>query len=52
VHCAGLDTMILLDDGVEYGSKVLVAVPVTSIDATVLVIKEQSASSCLTQSEA
>merc|ERR1719370_1158686 len=46
------DAMVLLDQGIEYESKVLVAVPVSSVDATVLVVKFNSTSNSLRQSEA
>merc|ERR1719385_24355 len=44
--------MILLDERIKDFSKVLVAVPVSSVDATVLVIKLDRTSNCLCQSEA
>jgi len=39
----GADSMVLLDEGVENGGKVLVGVPVSGVDATVLVVKLNSA---------
>jgi len=47
----GRDSVVLLDDGIEDGGKVLVGVPVTSIDSTVLVIKLNSTSNGLDESK-
>jgi len=44
--------MIFLNDGIEHLSKVLVAVPVTSVDATVLIVKHSSTGDGLLQGEA
>merc|ERR1719430_818128 len=52
VHSVWRDAMIFLDERIKDFSKVLVAVPVSSIDATVLVVKLDRTSNCLCQSEA
>jgi len=57
VHVAGVlsigaDAMVLLDQGVEHVGEVLVGVPVTSIDTTVLVVELNSAGNGLGQGEA
>ena len=49
---AGRDAMVLLDDGIEDLGEVLVGVPVSSIDAAVLVVKLNGASNALCQGEA
>ena len=48
----GRDAMVLLDDGIEDLGEVLVGVPVSSIDAAVLVVKLNGASNALCQGEA
>jgi len=45
------DSVVLLDDGIKDRSEVLVRVPVTSIDSTVLVVKFNSTSNGLDKSE-
>merc|ERR1712012_1103602 len=52
VPCRGTDSVVLLDQGVEDGGKVLVGVPVTSVDAAVLVVELNGASDGLDESEA
>merc|ERR1719249_260796 len=47
----GADSVVLTDERVEDGGKVLVGVPVTSVDATVLVVKLNSTSNCLDKGE-
>merc|ERR1712197_14219 len=56
VHVGGVlgvsgDAVVLLDDGIEDLGEVLVGVPVTSIDATVLVVELNGAGSCLGNGE-
>merc|ERR1719476_62873 len=48
----GADSVVFADEGVEDGSKVLVRVPVTSVDAAVLVVELNGASDGLDESEA
>merc|ERR1711922_95915 len=48
----GADSVVFADEGVENGGKVLVGVPVTSVDAAVLVIELNSASDGLDEGEA
>merc|ERR1712165_696817 len=45
------DSMVLLDDWIKYRGKVLVGVPVSSIDTTVLVIKFNSTGNSLNEGE-
>jgi len=45
------DSMVLLDDWIKYRGKVLVGVPVSSIDTTVLVIKFNSTGNSLDEGE-
>merc|ERR1719317_1682115 len=48
----GADSMVFADEGVEDGGKVLVRVPVTSVDAAVLVVELNGASDGLDEGEA
>merc|ERR1712012_187491 len=48
----GADSMVFADEGVEDGGKVLVGVPVTGVDAAVLVVELNSASDGLDEGEA
>merc|ERR1719317_158194 len=48
----GADSVVFADEGVEDGSKVLVRVPVTSVDAAVLVVELNGASDGLDEGEA
>merc|ERR1719317_1769476 len=48
----GADSVVFADEGVEDGSKVLVRVPVTSVDAAVLVVEFNGASDRLDEGEA
>merc|ERR1719317_1522917 len=48
----GADSVVFADEGVEDGSKVLVGIPVTSVDAAVLVVELNSASNGLDEGEA
>ena len=48
----GADSVVFADEGVEDGSKVLVRVPVTGVDAAVLVVELNGASDGLDESEA
>merc|ERR1711899_556486 len=48
----GADSVVFADEGVEDGSKVLVRVPVTSVDAAVLVVELNSTSDGLDEGEA
>ena len=57
VHVSGVlrvssNAMVLLDQRIKHVGKDLVGVPVTSVDATVLVSKVNSAGNCLAESEA
>merc|ERR1719328_736802 len=52
VHCVGRDAMVLLNKWVEDFSEVLVAVPISSVDSTMLVVKLHCASNSLGKSEA
>merc|ERR1711936_1024735 len=47
----GADSVVLLDQGVEHRGEVLVGVPVTSVDTTVLVVELNSASNGLSKGE-
>merc|ERR1719431_698110 len=47
----GADSVVLLDQGVEHRGEVLVGVPVTSVDTTVLVVEPNSASNGLSKGE-
>jgi len=56
IHVRGMlgvsrDSVVLLDDGIEDRGEVLVGVPVSSVDSTVLVIKLNSTSNGLDESE-
>merc|ERR1719319_105105 len=51
VHSRGADSMVLLDQGVEHRGEVLVRIPVTSVDTTVLVVKVNSACDGLDEGE-
>merc|ERR1719319_250087 len=51
VPSRGADSMVLLDQGVEHRGEVLVRIPVTSVDTTVLVVKLNSASNGLSKGE-
>merc|ERR1712227_998710 len=56
IHVRGVsrisrDSMVFLDDWIKHWSKVLIGVPITSIDTTMLVIKLNSTSNGLDQSE-
>merc|ERR1712012_1517587 len=48
----GADSVVFADEGVEDGGKVLVGVPVTSVDAAVLVVELNGASDGLDEGEA
>merc|ERR1719317_153535 len=48
----GADTVVFADEGVEDGGKVLVGIPVTSVDAAVLVIELNGASDGLDEGQA
>merc|ERR1719184_530668 len=52
VHSRGKDSVVLLDKRVEDGGKVLVGVPVTGVDATVLVVELHGDSDGLVKGEA
>merc|ERR1719398_593592 len=51
VPCRGADSVVLLDQRVKDGSEVLVRVPVTGVDAAVLVVELDCASNGLGKSE-
>merc|ERR1719193_1565214 len=52
VHSRGKDSVVLLDKRVEDGGEVLVRVPVTSVDAAVLVVELHGHSNSLVKGEA
>jgi len=52
VLCPRFDSVVLLDQGVKDNREVLVGVPVTSVDSTVLVVELNGAGSSLGQGEA
>ena len=47
MFCIRLYSMVFLNNGVEHISKILVRVPVTSINSTVLIVKLYCTSNCL-----
>jgi len=51
MHCFRINAMVFLNNWIKYRSKVLVGIPISSIDATVLVIKLNCTSNCLNQSK-
>merc|ERR1719458_1392683 len=51
VLCGGRDAMVLLDDGVEDLGKVLVGIPVSGVDAAVLVVELNGTSNALCEGE-
>merc|ERR1712012_1513450 len=51
VPCRGTDSVVLLDQGVKDWGKVLVRIPVTSVDAAVLVVELDCAGNGLGKSE-